>query len=203
MSTNNKRRKVCLEDKHCCVSVLDSVQEPILILDKNFRIIDANEAVCNQFKCETENIIGKYCYEIAHKSNKPCFEKGIPCPTKIALETGHQARVIHEHRQPDNKIIVEHMLASPVKDKDGHIELLIEETRDFTELLESREVGKHFLKNDIKEKRFLLPICASCKKLRNEKGSWEHVENYIQKHSHSDLTHTICPECRQKLYDKL
>ncbi len=200
MSVNKKRSKVCLDDKHCCALVLDTVQEPILILDKNYRIVDANESVCNKFECETENIIGKLCYEIAHHSNKPCYEKGIPCPVKIALETGHPARVIHEHRQPDNKIILEHMLASPVKDDEGKISLVIEEIRDFTELLESKEALLHFNKNDIKKKRCLLTICASCKKLRNEKGDWEHVESYIQEHSHSDLTHTICPECRKKLY---
>ena len=202
MTVNKNRKKACLDDKHCCVSVLDNVQEPILILDKNYRIIDANDAVCNKFKCETENIIGKYCYEIAHNANKPCFERGIPCPTKIALETGQQARVIHEQHQPDNKIVLEHMLASPVKDKDGQIALIIEEIRDFTEFLESKEAGLHFNKNDFKENRSLLPICASCKKLRDEKGDREHVENYIKEHSNSDLTHTICPECRTKLYDE-
>jgi transcriptional regulator with PAS, ATPase and Fis domain len=188
MSTNNNKKKACLDDMRCCASVLDTVQEPILMLDKNYRIVDANEPVCNKFKCETENIIGKHCYEIANNSNEPCFERGMPCPVKIALETGQQARVIHEHTQPDNKIIFEQMLASPVKDKEGQISLLIEEIRDVTELLKSKE-----------KKRFL-PICASCKKFRNEKGDWEHIERYIQKHSPSDLTHTICPECRKKIY---
>jgi len=202
INNNEKRRKVCLDDKFCCASVLDNVQEPILILDKNYRIVDANESVCNKFKCETENIIGKLCYEIANNSNKPCYEKGMPCPVKIVLETGHQARVIHEHHQPGNKIILEHMLASPVKDEEGKISLIIEEIRDLTELLESQEASLELNKNEATTMRSLLPICASCKKLRNKKGNWEHVENYIQKHTCSDLTHTICPECRTKLYDK-
>jgi PAS domain S-box-containing protein len=200
MGTNNNKKKACLDDKRCCSSVMDTIQEPILIIDKNYRIVDANEPVCNKFECETENIIGKHCYEIAHHSNKPCFEKGMPCPVKIALETGQQARVIHEHHQPDNKIILEHMLASPVKDKKGQITLIVEEIRDVTELLKSKEVVQHLNNNDIKEKKSFLPICASCKKIRNEKSDWEHVENYIQEHTHSDLTHTICPDCRKKIY---
>jgi PAS domain S-box-containing protein len=200
MSTHNNKKKVCLDDKRCCASVMDTIQEPILVLDKNYRIVDVNERVCDKFKCDTENIIGKHCYEIAHHSDKPCFEKGIPCPVKMVLETGQQSRVIHEHHEPDNKIVFEHMLASPMKDKEGQIVLVVEEIRDITKLLKSNEVVQHFNTNDIKEKRSFLPICANCKKLRNEKGHWEHVENYIQKHSHSDLTHTICPECRKKIY---
>ncbi|MEW5725916.1 MAG: PAS domain-containing protein [Thermodesulfobacteriota bacterium] len=46
----------------------------------------------------------------------------------------------------------------------------------------------------------LLPICASCKKVRNDEGYWEQIEEYISNHSEADFTHSICPECRQKLY---
>ena len=46
----------------------------------------------------------------------------------------------------------------------------------------------------------LLPICASCKKIRNDNGYWEAVETYISEHSDADFTHGICPECVQRLY---
>ncbi|MBA4418219.1 MAG: hypothetical protein C0392_09970, partial [Syntrophus sp. (in: bacteria)] len=45
-----------------------------------------------------------------------------------------------------------------------------------------------------------LPICASCKKIRNDKGYWEQIEVYIRDHSEADFSHGICPECAQKLY---
>ena len=48
----------------------------------------------------------------------------------------------------------------------------------------------------------LLPICASCKKIRDDNGYWQQVETYIQKHSNADFTHGICPECLQRLYPK-
>jgi hypothetical protein len=178
---------------------MDTIQEPILILDESYRIVDANEPVCNKFKCDTENIIGKHCYEVQHNLDRPCFEKGLPCPVKIALETGQQARVLHEHLQSDNTIVWEDMLASPLKDKNGNISLIIEEVRDITKLFQSKEIKRHF-NNGIKEKRSFLPICASCKKIRNDKGDWECIEEYIYGHSNSDLTHTICSECHKKLY---
>jgi DNA-binding response OmpR family regulator len=46
----------------------------------------------------------------------------------------------------------------------------------------------------------LLPICANCKKIRDDKGYWEHVEVYVMQHSHADFSHSICPDCMQKLY---
>jgi hypothetical protein len=44
-----------------------------------------------------------------------------------------------------------------------------------------------------------LPICASCKKIRNDKGYWEQLEAYITKHSEALFSHGLCPECAQKL----
>ncbi len=46
----------------------------------------------------------------------------------------------------------------------------------------------------------LLPICASCKKIENNKGCWEEMEVYIRDHSEADFSHGICPECAEKLY---
>ncbi len=47
-----------------------------------------------------------------------------------------------------------------------------------------------------------LPICASCKKIRDDKGYWNQIESYIQEHSEAEFSHSVCPECIQKLYPK-
>ena len=48
-----------------------------------------------------------------------------------------------------------------------------------------------------------LPICASCKKIRDDQGSWSQIEEYIQDHSEAEFTHSICPGCFEKLYPEL
>jgi CheY-like chemotaxis protein len=53
---------------------------------------------------------------------------------------------------------------------------------------------------EVKKLSGLLPICASCKKIRDDKGYWEQVEAYIKKNSEAEFTHSICPECARKLY---
>jgi CRP-like cAMP-binding protein len=49
----------------------------------------------------------------------------------------------------------------------------------------------------------LLPICANCKKIREDNGSWVPIENYITDHSESEFTHGICPQCAERLYPEL
>lgn len=49
----------------------------------------------------------------------------------------------------------------------------------------------------------LLPICASCKKIRDDKGYWTQVDVYVREHSDADFTHSICPDCAARLYPGL
>lgn len=46
----------------------------------------------------------------------------------------------------------------------------------------------------------LLPICSSCKKIRDDLGYWKQIEVYIREHSDADFTHSICPDCARRLY---
>jgi two-component system cell cycle sensor histidine kinase/response regulator CckA len=48
--------------------------------------------------------------------------------------------------------------------------------------------------------RSLLPICASCKKIRDDHGYWQQLEVYFQEHEHIDFSHGVCPDCLQRLY---
>ncbi len=48
-----------------------------------------------------------------------------------------------------------------------------------------------------------LPICAACKKIRDDKGYWKQIEQYIRDHSEADFSHSICPECARRLYPDL
>ncbi|MCP3927936.1 MAG: hypothetical protein GY705_02410 [Bacteroidetes bacterium] len=49
----------------------------------------------------------------------------------------------------------------------------------------------------------MLPICSSCKKIRDDKGYWNQIESYIQDHSDVGFSHSICPDCAKKLYADL
>jgi hypothetical protein len=56
------------------------------------------------------------------------------------------------------------------------------------------------VKNEIKTITDFIPICATCKKIRDDKGSWNQLEVYLSKHADIEFSHGICPECMQKSY---
>jgi hypothetical protein len=56
---------------------------------------------------------------------------------------------------------------------------------------------------EVKQRSGLLPICASCKKIRDDKGYWNQIEGYIQDHSDAQFSHSVCPDCAKKLYPDL
>lgn len=56
--------------------------------------------------------------------------------------------------------------------------------------------------NEIKALRGILPICSSCKKIRDDKGYWQQIEQYISEHSEAQFSHGVCPECAKKLYPR-
>jgi PleD family two-component response regulator len=56
---------------------------------------------------------------------------------------------------------------------------------------------------EVKRLSGLLPICASCKNIRNDQGYWEQIEVYIKERSEAEFTHGICPECAKEWYPDL
>jgi hypothetical protein len=54
----------------------------------------------------------------------------------------------------------------------------------------------------VKTLQGMLPICASCKKVRDDDGYWKQIESYISEHSDAKFSHGLCPECIIKLYGK-
>jgi hypothetical protein len=70
-------------------------------------------------------------------------------------------------------------------------------------LLAKSNYLKKMAMNRVKTLNGLLPICSSCKKIRDDNGYWDELEGYICDHSEADFSHSICPECVSKLYPHL
>ncbi len=80
------------------------------------------------------------------------------------------------------------------------INMMIDDIRTRTEERERliQELQEALAK--VKTLSGLIPICAWCKKIRDDKGYWQSVEQYIQEHSKADFTHGMCPECYNKYF---
>ena len=69
-----------------------------------------------------------------------------------------------------------------------------------TEELEQRNESLQKVLREVKVLQGFLPICAACKKIRNDQGYWENLEDYIQSHSEAEFSHGLCKECMIRLY---
>jgi PAS domain S-box-containing protein len=106
--------------------------------------------------------------------------------------------------RPDGKHNVIEYTAVPIKIQGKTITIGID--RDITERKRSEEEREQLIKklqaalSDVKTLSGLVPICANCKQIRDDKGFWTQVESYIQERSQARFSHGICPDCMRKLY---
>ncbi len=57
--------------------------------------------------------------------------------------------------------------------------------------------------SEIKTLQGILPLCSFCKKVRDDKGYWQQVDEYIQKHTEADVSHGLCPDCLEEHYPEI
>ncbi len=78
--------------------------------------------------------------------------------------------------------------------------------RDITDRIQAEKERERLIQElqqamtNVKALSGLLPICASCKKIRDDEGYWKQIESYISAHSEAEFSHGICPDCLKKLY---
>ena len=170
-------------------TIFDNVSFPVLLIDREYKIVEANRAALLHVNQRDEDVIGRSCFEITHASEEPCWHSGqVSCPVREAFEARKRVHAIHRH-SVKGQLVIEEIVATPLDEVTGEANYVSEEFRDITELLELREG--------------LLPICFSCKKIRNGNGSWHRIEEYIHDHTGADFSHSLCPECfRQQLQER-
>lgn len=176
----------------------------------------------NQLKAILDNapdVISRFDREIRHVYVSPAIEKltGLPASYYIGKKHNEMGISSFSGNVMDNfirkcfntgsieSLIVEfptekghsyfQMKVAPEYNEEGIIESVLCITRDVT-----KEVKIQCELNTLKG---LIPICASCHKIRDDKGSWTMLEKYISENSGSEFTHGLCPDCIKKLYPEI
>ncbi|NTW89189.1 MAG: PAS domain S-box protein, partial [Desulfobulbaceae bacterium] len=97
-------------------NILDTVDEAFITIDRDYRIQTVNKAYCNQIGGCADGMIGQHCYEVSHKTSRPCFEEGVECAARQVFETGEPHSALHHHHDADGNILYVETKAFPVKD---------------------------------------------------------------------------------------
>jgi AmiR/NasT family two-component response regulator len=120
------------------------------------------------------------------------------CPTPVIVLTVHS---VPEMVQEAAAAGVGAYLVKPPKGHELERAITIARAR-FADLMELRRLNAELQDALAKVKmlRGMLPICANCKKIRDDKGYWHQVEIFIRDHSEAELSHGICPDCMLVLY---
>ena len=165
------------------------------------RILDANVAATKVYGYDREELLTMTIYDIRTPDvRKLTAEQMVQADTRgILFEAFHR-------RKDGSTLPVEvSSRGATIFGTRGLVSVIRDITRR-KQAEEEREKLISELQNALAKVKLLsgfLPICASCKKIRNDKGYWEHVEAYIHDHSEAQFSHSVCPDCVKKLYPEL
>lgn len=185
--------RINIKDNLFCAA-LDAFPSPVLIVDNEIEIHGFNEAAHEIFGL-TESEISLRSGEAIHCVNtkNPLHRCGgsadcSKCIIRMSVASAFSGKKVHRRKCTlriirKRKKIEVHYLITATPFKHGHKEYVLLVLEDINELMELKS---------------LIPMCAWCKKVRNDENYWENVENYFTKHLDLDFSHGICNECMKK-----
>jgi PAS domain-containing protein len=189
--------EVFLEENGFLRSVFDAVPAMMLVVDADVSICFWNAAASKLVGTDKKLIYKKRGGEVlgcihAADDSGGCG-RGAHCKDCVIRNAVNEAvRGGTVHRQKtrmelhNNGAVVEaHMLATAASFIFEEMSFVLLTLEDISELMQLQS---------------MLPICAGCKKIRDDKQYWESVDMYFNKHLDVEFTHSLCPECIKKLY---
>jgi PAS domain-containing protein len=179
------------------VSILDTIPSPIFLVDDDVQILGYNLAASSLLAQDSDLVIRRRAGEVLHCLHSTEAPGGCgraefcqDCPVRNSVRESLVGRQVVRRRARmelvrDGHSIEIYLLVTtaPFIHQDNSRVLLILE--DISELME--------LKN-------LLPICAHCKRIRNDQDYWQSLEKYFKEHLDLEFSHGICHECYEKFY---
>lgn len=195
-----KHKKADLQFRMLSYAIM-SINESVYITDKNNQIIFVNKSFCGTYGYTEEEILGR---------NVKIFGgDGLVDESRNINSSGEEGKGWQEgihHQRKDGNIFPISMSESIIKNEKGKGIAHISVVQDITERKQAEKERESLILElqgalaKIKTLNGLLPICAACKKIRDDQGYWKRIETYIEAHSEAEFTHSICPECEKKLY---
>ncbi len=195
----NEKNKDLLHDCQFYQTIFDRSLDAMIIVDANDRTIrTANRT--------TKEILGYNPEDLESKPFANLFPRQMEQNTEQTWEQvkSYGTTLVESFRLADGTIRSMDMTATMIPyAKDSVILVTLRDVSDRVEAEKERERLIAELQDaiaKIKTLTGLIPICMHCKKIRNDNGYWEQVENFVRDHSTAEFSHGICPDCMTDLY---
>ena len=178
--------------------VVNHISAMVAYWDSEQRCVFSNDAYLEWFGKTPEQMVGMSLKELLG----PLYDKNLP----YILAALKGEKQVFERRIPLPHDGYRDTIATYTPDVvDGKILGFSVHVADVT-LLREREASlekvlreKEEILAQVRELTGLLPVCAWCRKIKNDDGYWFQFEDYVKRHSKAEFTHGICPDCRGKL----
>ena len=92
-----------------------------MVIDQDYQILAANRAYQKHYGMESEDLVGRCCYEVSHHSDVPCSQNGEQCPLEEVFATRQPTQVMHIHYDKNNKEEYVQLQAAPILSNDGEV----------------------------------------------------------------------------------
>ncbi len=192
-------------------NIVETMSDLLVIIDRNRRIVSYNNVVLRLSCYQHEDIIDNHVNKLFSGNGlKYLFDR----LDATAVDNVTKKPVDHYIvRQVEDTLVTKKSETIPVNisvsilhEKDGEKAGYVLVARDITsQKIAEDEKNKLIAElreamENVKTLKGFIPICAKCKKVRDDQGYWSQIEKYISEHSEALISHGICPECAQELY---
>ena len=193
-------------------AILNSMSEGVTVVDQEGRIILMNEARRSAHPPGLDYVPREKwvaAFRFLHPDDRTPLERDdLPMSRALRGEEG-SAEFIRQELDGSGEVY-EHVTFRPLRverqtEPAGAVVVVRDETARRKNDLALRESLSSLQKAlaDVKTLRGILPICANCKKIRDDAGAWTQVEAYVRDHTDAEFSHGICPDCTRSLYPDL
>jgi PAS domain S-box-containing protein len=180
-----------------CAAIVESSEDAIYGMNLDSKIASWNPAAERLFGYSAEEIMGHSTVGLF-----PLDRRDEMLDIVASVRRGETVNLQDTERlQKDGQVVPVSIIISPIKDSIGEVIGVSCIARDLRPQKwaerEQRSLSQRLFAatKEVQQLTGMLPICASCKRIRDDKGYWEQVETYISKHSEVVFSHSLCPEC--------
>jgi PAS domain S-box-containing protein len=206
LAAQRRLESAVTKERNLLRTLIDNLPDYISFKDIEGRFVVANMSVVRQIGFNSPNeLIGKSDYDLFPRE---LADQYFADEQKI-IQSGqglyeYEGPTIDKSKEEKDRWVT--TIKVPLRDTQGKIISTVSISRDITERKKAEAERERLITElqdalaDVKLLSGLVPICASCKKIRDDQGYWTQIESYIQDRSDAKFSHSICPDCAAKLY---